>query len=152
MRQEFLVKLTSCGNDKQRLTALLAEIDEQKRSLKSRLSRMSSEPEGEFGRGRMRQEQIRKMKDKASFLTQEREIVRAKLGSLKMDQKALNRAVNNRCAEFAHAFIAAAQRLLSDEQFMELELRAAEIISSKAHGEPKDQLNATAWMVGSSGR
>ena len=128
MRQEFAAKLKNFGNDREKLTALMAEIDTEKRSIKSRLSRISSEPDGEFGRGRERQVQIRKMKDKESFLTEEREIIRAKLGQLKMDKKALNRAVNSRSEEFSHAFIAAAEHILPEELFLEIEQRAAEII------------------------
>jgi hypothetical protein len=60
MRQEFIDKLQACGINREKLMSLMAEIDAEKRSLKSRLSRMSSEPDGEFGRGRERQVQIRK--------------------------------------------------------------------------------------------
>ncbi len=130
MKQEFADTLSKCGNDKNKLLDLMTEIDAEKRSLKSRLSRMSSEPDGEFGRGRERQVQIRKMKDKESFLSEEREMVRAKIGVMKLNQKALKRATNNRAPEFAHAFVAAAERLLTEEQFIELELLAAEIISA----------------------
>ena len=131
MRQEFSGRLQQCGNCKDKLTAFMADVDAEKRAIKSRLSKVSSEPDGQFGRGRERQVQIRKMKDKASFLTEEREVIRSKLGSLKMDKKALNKAGNSRSLEFAHAFIAAAERLLSEEQFSELELRAAEILSAE---------------------
>ena len=71
------------------------------------------------------------MKDKLSFLTEEREAVRERLGAMKMDAKALNRASNSRSIDFAHAFIAAAERLLPDEMFLELESRAADILSSE---------------------
>ncbi|MFC1336949.1 MAG: hypothetical protein G8D89_22325 [gamma proteobacterium symbiont of Clathrolucina costata] len=138
MRQEIADKLSECGNDREKLLTLMAEIDTEKRSLKSRLSRISSEPDGDFGRGRERQVQIRKMKDKEWFLTEEREMVRAKLGSLKMDQKALNRAISSRAPEFGHAFIAAAERILSEEQFSELELRAAELLSARK--QPQDRV------------
>ncbi len=130
MRQYFIDKLQACENDKEKLSGLMAEIDTEKRSLKSQLSRISSESDGKFGRGRERQVQIRKMKDKKAFLTEEREMIRTKLGSMKTDKKALNRAANSRSIEFAHAFIAAAERMLPEEQFLALELRATDILSA----------------------
>ncbi|WP_456380170.1 hypothetical protein [Thiolapillus sp.] len=60
----------------------------------------------------------------------EREAVRARLGVLKMDAKALNRAVNNRKIAFCHAFVAAAERLLPEELFLELEQKATEMLSA----------------------
>jgi len=131
VHQNFTITLQACGKDKNKLSALLSEIDAEKRSLKSLLSRLSSEPERSYGRGRERQVKIRKMKDKLSFLTEEREAVRERLGTMKMDAKALNRATNSRSIDFAHAFIAAAERLLPDEMFLELESRAADILSSE---------------------
>ena len=131
VHQNFTITLQACGKDKNKLSALLSEIDAEKRSLKSLLSRLSSEPERIYGRGRERQVKIRKMKDKLSFLTEEREAVRERLGAMKMDAKALNRATNSRSIDFAHAFIAAAERLLPDEMFLELESRAADILSSE---------------------
>ena len=59
-------------------------LDAEKRSVKSHLSRLSSEPDEQYAHGRERQILIRRMKDKLSFLTEEREIVRKKLGELKM--------------------------------------------------------------------
>ena len=65
------------------------------------------------------------MKDKLAFLKDERAAVKNALGQLKADQKALNRAVNSRSIEFAHAFVAAAERELPAEVFSQLEQRAA---------------------------
>lgn len=124
----FIQELESCGNDQQKLVALMAQLDETKRSLKDRLTRLSSEPNGEFGRGRERQEQIRKIKAKQGFLTDERELVRAKLGRIKMDTKALKRITNSRKSDFTMAFMAAAERVLSEDQFIDLEIRAQEIL------------------------
>ena len=126
---EFLQRFEACGNNQAQLVKLMAEIDETKRSLKDRLTRLSSEPDGPFGRGRERQEQIRKIKAKQGFLTDEREMVRHKLGTLKLDQKALNRAKSNRSADFSQAFMAAAELILSDEVFEQIEARAAEILA-----------------------
>jgi hypothetical protein len=131
MRPEFIDQLQACGLNREKLATLMAEIDIEKRSLKSRLSRISSEPNGEFGRGRERQVQIRKIKDKISFLTEEREIVRAKLGTIKMDQKVLNKVIHTRSVDFGLAFTAAAERILTEEQFLELEIKASEMLLVK---------------------
>lgn len=125
---DFIQKFEACGNDQQKLIALMAQLDETKRSLKDRLTRLSSEPNGEFGRGRERQEQIRKIKAKQGFLTDHRELVRAKLGRLKMDTKSLKRITNSRKPDFTMAFMAAAERMLTEEQFLDLEVRAQEIL------------------------
>ncbi len=126
--QAFLDKLEQARNSREQLTALMAEIDETKRALKSHLSQLSSEPTEKHARGRERQALIRRIKDKLSFLTEEREMVRARLGQIKMDQKALNRRTVNTKPGFANAFMAAAERLLSDEQFSEIEARAAQML------------------------
>lgn len=128
MSQDFQEQLTACGYPKNRLLSLMSDLDAEKRSLKSRLSRLSSEPTGKFGRGRERQVQIRKIKDRMSFLTEEREVVRARLGAIKLNRKALNKAVNSRTPSFAHAFVAAAERTLSEEQFLSLESLAGQIL------------------------
>ncbi len=129
MRQEFIEKLQRCGSNKDKLSSLMADIDAEKRSLKSYLSRLSSEPDGAFGKGRERQALIRRIKDKRSFLIEEREAIRHKLGSIKVDIESLNKASNRGSVDFAHAFVAAAERNLSKEVFLELELKAADILS-----------------------
>jgi len=90
MNQKFAENLQACGASKDKLIALMSDIDTEKRSIKSYLSRLSSEPDGDFGKGRKRQVQIRKLKDKLSFLTEDREAVRTKLGSIKISKS--NRA------------------------------------------------------------
>lgn len=128
--QFFIERLLSCGTNKDKLIVLMSDVDAEKRSIKSYLSRLSSESDGDFGKGRKRQVQIRKLKDKLSFLTEEREAVRVKLGSMKMNQKAMNKAVNSRSVDFAHAFMAVAEQKLSEALFLELELSAAQILST----------------------
>lgn len=100
-------------------------------TLKSRLSQLSSEPSEQHAKWRERQILIRRMKDKMSFLTEEREMIRSRLGRIKMDQKALNRSTNKAEPDFAHAFMAAAERTLPENEFLELEARAAEILQSR---------------------
>lgn len=127
MRQELAERLLQAGNSTKSLKTIIEEIDAEKRSIRSSLSQLSSEPDHQFAKGKERQTLIRRMKDKISFLTEEREVVRARLGRIKMDRKALNRAESQRSVEFSRAFIAAAERILPVEQFNEIEARAAEI-------------------------
>ena len=131
MDETFYIKLAQCGHNREKLLELMADIDEQKRSLKSRLSRLSSEPDGAFGRGRERQVQIRKMKDKLGFLTEEREAVRARLGALKHGKKTMNKKTQARSCAFAYAFMAAAEICLNQDSYLELELKAVEILQPR---------------------
>ena len=137
MRQEFMYQLQDCGVDRNKLTTLMAEIDSEKRSLSSDLKRISSNSPEQTPkktkalRYKKRLNQIIKIKEEIDFLTEEREMVRAKLGSMKMDKKALNKAANNRAPSFNQAFIAAAERILSEEQFLEIELRAVDILDAE---------------------
>lgn len=128
---EFAQKLQDAGSSQAALVALMSEIDEEKRAIKSALSQLSSEPDAQYARGRERQVKIRRMKDKISFLTEEREIVRIKLGRLKMDKKALRRATSSRSIEFSQSFMAAAERMLPEETFIQLEARAAEMLQTE---------------------
>ena len=130
MNPEFADKLQEAGNNKDKLVALLNEIDETKRAIKSSLSQLSSEPDEKTAKGRDRQGKIRRMKDKLSFLTEEREIVRVKLGRLKVAGKALKRCEAGTNVDFAHAFMVAAEQILSEEQLNEIEARASEILDS----------------------
>lgn len=128
MRQEFFKKFQNSYTSQEKLKSLMAEIDSEKRSLKSFLSRVSSEPDGKFGKGRLRQVTIRKAKDKIAFLSEEREAVRKRLGDIKMDKKALNRVSSERSVDFCHAFMAAAERLLPEDVFLEVEYKASDMM------------------------
>lgn len=131
MNPEFAEKLQCAANSHDELVALMSEIDAEKRSIKSALSQLSSEPDDRFQRGKERQTKIRRMKDKISFLTEERELVRQKLSRIKADRKAHNRICTGVNVDFAHAFMAAAERLLPDDVFNEVESRAGEILESR---------------------
>jgi predicted nucleic acid-binding Zn-ribbon protein len=129
MAQEFSEKLAKAGADSKALSSLMAEIDSEKRSVKSKLSQLSSEPDSQFVKGKDRQVLIRRMKDKMSFLTEEREQIRQKLGQIKMDNKAFNQISNRVSSGFSQAFMAAAERILDEETFSQVEARASEIMS-----------------------
>ncbi len=126
----FEDKLVKSANNKDKLIVLMNELDTEKRSLKSRLTQLSSEPDGDYARGRKRQTNIRKIKDKIGFLTEEREKVRQKLGSVKTSNKALNKITNSVKPSFQAAFMVVAEQILDEELFLSIEAKAAELIQS----------------------
>lgn len=130
MSPEFLSALEQAGFNRDKLVNLMNKVDAEKRAVRSALSQLSSEPDEHHARGRERQAKIRRMRDKLGFLTEEREIVRARLGRLKVDTKALNTALHTRDQAFAHAFMAAAGQLLEPETFADIEQRAGEILQN----------------------
>ena len=130
MDQIFAEKLSDAGWDKSKLIALMNEIDAEKRSLRIALRRIAQDPEYSMaGMGRERQNRERRIKDKERYLIEDREVVRQRIGRLNRELKSMNRA-KNRGQNFPAAFVAAAEELLDQELFTELELRAVEILSS----------------------
>ena len=125
---EFMEKVARIETDREALLALMNEIDAERRLIKSRMRMFSNSPREDGGWvGSSRYANLRKLKDKLSFLLEEREYVRGRLGRLKNDRKALNKALNSRKPEFCHAFVAAAERMLDQELFLEIEAWAAQI-------------------------
>lgn len=136
MDQVFILKLEQAGFDRLKLTALLNEIDSDKRSVTSYLQDVSSGlNESAKLTGRERQDMIRRLTDKKRFLTDQREMVRQRLGRIGFYKKALNKATNNQKLGFAAAFLAAAEITLSEAQFEELEAVAGEILMCTADDE-----------------
>ena len=130
MDQVFAEKLADAGWEKPKLVALMNEIDAEKRSIKIALRRIAQDPEYSMaGMGRERQNKERRIKDRERYLIEDREIVRQRIGRLNRELKSMNRA-KNREQNFPAAFVAAAEEMLDQELFMELELRAVEILSS----------------------
>jgi len=128
--EAFLNKISEIGNDKQSLVALLNEIDENKRQVSTRLTAVSSgRKEVTEMTTQERRSQIKLMQDKMIYLSEEREYVRSRIAEINSDLKTLNRVVNRRSENFCHAFVAAAERVLDEELFLELESRAASILS-----------------------
>lgn len=131
MNQTIVKKLEDIGNDKATLVTFMNELDEEKRRLRDALRKYSNEAYGQSGlKGRERFGKIRRMKAKLGYLVEEREALRKRLGQINGDQKALNRAMNIKSPQFKDAFLAAAERMLSEEQFLALELKAMEILES----------------------
>ncbi|EJC7176241.1 hypothetical protein DC915_RS03140 [Vibrio parahaemolyticus] len=129
MDQEFLDRLETAGFDKKKLTALLNELDQTKRSIRSQLSQLSSEPNDSTPVGRERQTRIRKMKDKISFITEEREVVRKRLAEIKANISSANRMQHKYRNGFELAFLVAAEQSLDEKQFLELEAQAHKMLS-----------------------
>jgi len=129
MNQEFLLKVNSYGNSRELLKGLLESLDTEKRVVRASLRRFSNESYGEGGlAGKERFRKIRRMKSKISHLIEEREFVRNKLGELKSDRKSLNRYGNNSRAGFAAAFVRAAEKVLAEDVFLELEIEANRLL------------------------
>ncbi len=132
LSEVFVNKISEIGNDKQSLVTLMSEIDENKRQVSARLTAVSSgRKEVTEMTTQERRSQIKMMQDKMIYLAEEREYIRSKIAEINSDLRALNRAVNGRNGKFCHAFVAAAERLLDEEVFLELESRAASILSIK---------------------
>lgn len=128
LSEEFILKVAEIAHDKTALINLMNELDEEKRSIRSFQRQFSSFPKCEGGlQGAERFKKLRRLKDRISFLIDEREYVRQKLGELNGDQKALKRSMHKK-VEFVHAFMAAAERTLSEEEFAELEYQAGKIL------------------------
>jgi hypothetical protein len=128
MNQNFTEKLAR-ANDRDSLIQLMNELDEEKRRIKTIMSKFSNEDAENGGlTGKERQTKLRRMKTRLSFLIEEREATRQKLEKLNSDKKALNKAMNRK-AEFCHAFLAVAERELSEETFIELEMKAMETLA-----------------------
>lgn len=58
------------------------------------------------------------------------------MGQIGLYATALNKAINNRKAGFAAAFIAAAELTLTEDQFAELEIKAGEILMCVSNDDP----------------
>jgi len=128
LSESFLNSVSKVAFDREALITMMHNIDETKRQIKSRLSSVSSGSQEMTELGpKERKSQIRKMTDKISCLAEEREYIRNKINTIKQSHKAMKRAVNSRNENFCHAFIAAAEVLLDEETFLEIEAHAATI-------------------------
>lgn len=122
----FANRVAAIAHSKSQLLDLMHELDAEKRSIRSYQTLCSNAPQEDGGlAGSKRFLKIRSMRDRVGFLIEEREYVRQKLGELNGDQKALNRAVKNKSLEFSQAFMAAAERMLSEDLFLDIEAKAS---------------------------
>ena len=131
MNQNFTEKLASIRT-KENLIQLINELDEEKRRIKTAMGKFSNEDVENGGlSGKHRQTKLRRMKTRISFLIAEREATRQKLGKLNRDKKALNKAMNRK-PEFCQAFLAVAEKTLPEEQFLDFEMEAMEMLQKIA--------------------
>ena len=102
----------------------MATLDEEKRSIKQYLSRLSSEPKETDPTGRERQSRIRRMKAKAGYITKYREIVRNSISELKKDPGHSDPCI------YYQAFYDAACEQLTPEQIDRCQSQAEMIVES----------------------
>ena len=115
--------LQAAGN-KERLVALMADLDEEKRSIKQYLSRLSSEPRDGDPTGKERQSRIRRMKTKTGHLTEYRETVRNAIADANIRFKGSDPSI------YYQAFYDSACILLSTEQITECQSHAEQAVDS----------------------
>jgi hypothetical protein len=137
---DFIKELAKAKNNRELLIALMAKIDADKREIKSTLSQLSSEPGGALSQGRDRQTYIRTMKDRISILTSNREKVRLKISDLKKFKK--NGATNPSSNNFATAFMTAAELILDEKDFNEIEVMAGVMLTKDDDSIQRSSLNS----------
>ncbi len=87
MNQNFTDKL-AIANKRDSLIQLMNELDEEKRRIKTIMSKFSNEDAENGGlTGKERQTKLRRMKTRLSFLIEEREATRQKLGKINSNKK-----------------------------------------------------------------
>lgn len=137
INEAFAQRVAAIAHDREALLALMAALDAEKRQIRSFMSKYSNslpEQGGLAGSERMRK--LRRMRDRLSFLTEEREYARQALGRLNGDIKAMNRAINGKGPDFLQAFYAAAERILSTENLEHVEAKAAQMLDAYRTSNP----------------
>ncbi len=128
LSEEFITKVSAVSGDQQKLIELMNQLDEEKRSIRSAQRKWSNSEKGDGGlAGSQRYKTLRRLKDRLSFLIEEREYVRQILGKLKEEKKTLNRASHKK-TDFTQAFYAASEMVLSEDLFLELEAKAQQLL------------------------
>ncbi len=129
--EELALKVSEIYQDQEKLIELMNDLDEEKRLIRSAQRKWSNSEREEGGlSGSQRSNKLRKLKDKISFLIEEREYVKQKLADLKENKKTLNAAMNKK-ASFIESFYAVAQINLTEEEVVELEMKAYELLKAK---------------------
>ena len=132
LSQRFLLKVSSLEGDKEKLIELMNELDAQKNAARGAMRDISNTPVEEGGlSGKERNRALRKLRTKIDFLKLEREYVKNKIARLKQNTRQLNRITNNTTPKFQAAFMAAAEKLLDEQTFLDIESQAAIILSAR---------------------
>jgi len=126
-KENFRLRMLQATGNKERLIALMADIDEEKRSVRQYLSRLSSEPKGGDPTGKERQSRIRRMKTKTGHLTEYREIVRNAIADAKIQFKDSDPTI------YYQAFYDSACVLFTPEQITECQSHAEQAVDSGAY-------------------
>jgi len=131
LQPEFVIRVSQIKNNKAELVELLNELENEKREIKRKLQKFSNSPKKETGLdSKQRERLIRSLTAKQSYLKNEAAHVRSAIHDFKQTQSTLQRIQNNKKAGLAEAFMATAEKLLTEEQFLEIELRALELLEN----------------------
>lgn len=143
MDQVFFQRLQDAGFNFLKLVILRDEIDSEKRAVKSYIQDVSSglSEKSKLIVGVEKQSLILRLKDKKQFLTDQRVLVQSRIRNVNANRNAFNRASNSSKRGFARAFLAAAELTLTEEQFIELEIKAGEILMCITCNEPENAGN-----------
>lgn len=130
--QEFALRVSRIKHNRNQLLQLMEALDLEKRNLKARQQKFSSMNKENGGlSGQHRMNELRRLKLKMEHLKTERAYVQQQLRALNVASRGLARARSHR-AGFCEAMVAAAQEQLTEEQMIELELRAVQLLEIEA--------------------
>lgn len=133
LNQKIVLEVNKIKNNQKELVVLMNSLDEEKRTIRSFMRQYSNEPkEGKGLVGSGRYMKLRSLKDKLSYLIEEREYVKQALGQLKENTKKANTITCSTKPEFSKAFMIAAEKVLSQEVFIEIEKVAGELLINKS--------------------
>jgi len=127
LSQSFLLRVAKIDGNKQLLTRFLSELDEQKDSARSTLLNFSDSPEAVGLSEHARIRKLRQLRAKIDRLKVEREYVANKIAELKSQK----RISNNSSAKFQAAFMAAAEKVLDEKTYLNIESKAAMLITTQ---------------------
>ena len=128
LSEEFVTKVLKISNNQQQLIELINQLDEEKRIIRSSQRNWSNSEKDDGGlAGAKRYKTLRRLKDRISFLIEEREYVRQALGELKREKKTANKAANQKL-DFTQAFYAASEITLPEDLFLQLEAKAQQLL------------------------
>lgn len=139
---DFKEELIKARGDKEKVKKVMDLLDEDKRKLRADIDQLAFKLNG---MDRTTSIPYRKKMDffnrKLGYLISLRSEARNTLARIKREDKSLRRAVNGKSILFSKAFIAAAEQLLSEDVYLQLELKASQIMEDhEANYGVKEQL------------
>ncbi len=131
LSQRFLLKVAKIDGDKQQLIELMNELEAQKKAARVAMRNISNTPAEEGGlQGKERERKLRGLRTKIDYLKVECEYIKHKISTINTQKKKANRVVHNTSPKFQAAFMAAAEKLLDEKTFLNIENKAAMLIST----------------------